>query len=120
MRTGTTTAKTTLPIACTLTPGEFDDRLAWIARLTRGALLSHERRDLALDLIFAPEAKDRVREFVAREQRCCGFLTFDLREAPREIRLTISAPEDARLAADALFEQFVPRIAPRAAGGVHA
>lgn len=119
MRTGTTTS-TTPPIACTLTPGEFKDRLAWIAGLTHDALLSHERRDLVLDLRFASEAMDRVREFVRREQGCCGFLTFDLREAAGEIQLTISAPEDARLAADALFEEFVPRTAARGAGGVDA
>jgi hypothetical protein len=95
------------PIACTLAPGEFKDRLAWIGALTRDALRGHERRDLVLDLRYAPEAAERVREMVRNEQACCSFLTFDLREAPDEIRLTITAPESAREAADMLFEQFV-------------
>lgn len=95
------------PIACSLTPGDFKDRLAWIGALTRDCLRSHERRDLVLDLRYAPEARDRVREMVRNEQSCCAFLTFDLSEQPDEIRLVIMAPEAAREAAGMLFEQFV-------------
>jgi hypothetical protein len=97
----------TPPIACTLAPGAFMDRLASINALVRDALRGHERRNLVLDLRFTPEARDRVREMVRNEQACCSFLTFDLREAPDEIRLTITAPEAARAAADLLFEQFI-------------
>ena len=32
------------PIACTLAPGEYKDRLAWIAAMNRDALRSYERR----------------------------------------------------------------------------
>src|SRR5450755_4679783 len=53
------------------------------------------------------EARERVHEMVRNEQRCCGFLAFELRETGNEIHLTITAPERARGAADALFEQFV-------------
>lgn len=95
------------PIACTLAPGAYKDRIAWIGALTRDALLGHERRELVLDLRYAPDARDRVREMVRNEQACCSFLTFDLREEPNGIRLTITAPEAAREAADMLFEQFV-------------
>ena len=95
------------PVVCTLNPSEYKDRLAWIGSLTRDSLRGHERRDLVLDLRYAPEAAARVREMVRNEQACCSFLTFDLQEAPDEIRLTITAPESAREAADMLFEQFV-------------
>jgi hypothetical protein len=95
------------PIACTLLPGEFKDRLASIGALTRHALRSHERRGLVLHLRYAPEARDRVREMVRNEQTCCSFLAFDVREGPNEVRLTITAPEAAREAADLLFEHFV-------------
>jgi hypothetical protein len=97
----------TQPIACTLAPGEFKDRLASIGALARDALRAHERQDLVLDLRYAPEARERVREMVRNEQACCSFLNFDLREALDEIRVTITAPEAAREAADMLFEQFV-------------
>jgi hypothetical protein len=95
------------PIACTLTRDDFDSRLAWIGELTRDALREHRRDDLVLQLTYAPEAAHRVREMVRREQACCAFLTFDLRAEPDAVQLTITAPEDARAAADALFEQFV-------------
>jgi hypothetical protein len=96
-----------LPIACTLAPGAFQDRLAWIATLNKDALRKYERRDLVLQLSYAPESRERVREMVRNEQGCCGFLAFELHETGSEIRLTITAPERAREAADALFEQFV-------------
>lgn len=95
------------PIACTLAPRAYKDRMAWIGALTRDALRSHQRRGLVLTLHYVPEARDRVREMVRNEQACCSFLAFDLREEPDEIRLTITAPETAREAADTLFEQFV-------------
>jgi hypothetical protein len=97
----------TRPIACTLTSGYFKDRIAWIGELTRDALRSYERQDLILDLQYAPEAAGRVREMVRKERECCAFLTFELHEDVDEIRLTITAPEQAREAAEQLFEQFV-------------
>ena len=99
------------PIACTLTSGEHKDRVSWIAALNRDALRGHKRRDLVLELRYAPEARARVNEMVRNEQACCGFLAFDLHEAEGEIRLAITAPEAAREAADSLFEQFLARAA---------
>lgn len=97
----------TRPIACTLAGGAYEDRIAWIAALNQDALRGHERRDLALDLRYAPQARGRVREMVRNEQACCSFLDFELREDAGEIRLTITAPEDARTMADTLFEPFI-------------
>jgi hypothetical protein len=97
----------TPPIACTLTGHNLQERLAAILALTRDALQGFERRGLILDLRFAGNAAARVREMVRKERDCCGFLTFDLREVEQEVRLTITAPEEAREAADFLFEQFV-------------
>src|SRR5262245_16077020 len=84
------------PIACTLGPGEFIDRLRWIAKLADDALQARERRGLELTLRYRPEAVERVRELVRRERECCGFMTFELEESPTEVRLTIRAPEEAR------------------------
>jgi hypothetical protein len=99
------------PIACTLTSGEQKERVSWIAALNRDALRSHRRRDLVLELHYAPEARARISEMVRNEEGCCGFLTFDLRETEDEIRLVITAPEAAREAADSLFEPFLARAA---------
>ena len=95
------------PIACTLAGGDFRERLAWIAALTRDTMRSYDRDDLVLNLRYAPEAASRVRGMVRKEQACCSFLTFEMHEPPDEVRLTIRAPENARASADALFELFI-------------
>lgn len=95
------------PVACTLAGDNFRKRLAWIAELTRDALQGYERDDLVLKLQYTRDAAGRVREMVSKEKECCAFLDFDLREEQNQIRLTITANEDARGAADMLFQQFV-------------
>ena len=105
------------PIACTLTPGDYKERLAWISELARDALRTYERRDLELELVYAAEAAQRVRQMVRQEQDCCTFLSFHLDEQPGEIHLTIKAPERAREAADMLLGQFLPSAEPRAGSG---
>jgi hypothetical protein len=94
------------PIMCTLAAGDYKDRLAWIADLNRDALRGKNREDLRLELTYAPEAAERVREMVRREQDCCSFLAFDIREDADAVRLSITAPEEAREAAELLFEPF--------------
>src|SRR6266513_1935783 len=96
-----------LPIACTLAPGGFKDRVASIAALNKDALQKYERRDLVLELSYASKARERVREMIRNEQTCCAFLSFDVREVKDEIRVTVTAPESASEAIDALFDQFV-------------
>src|SRR5829696_9216599 len=96
-----------LPIACTLTPGDLQERLALIRQLTAEALVGHARNGLVLALRYAPEAIERVRAMVASEQHCCAFLTLEVEEQPDAVHVTITAPENARAAADELFEQFL-------------
>ena len=103
---GTTSNLKSLPIACTLTPGDLRERLGLIRALTAEALVGYDRDGLVLTLRYAPEAVERVRAMVASEQHCCAFLTFDVREQPDVVHVTITAPEHARDAADELFEQF--------------
>jgi hypothetical protein len=49
-----------------------------------------------------------VLEFVRREQACCGFLRFDVRESADTVHLTITAPPEAESAAEDLFAHFAP------------
>jgi hypothetical protein len=104
------------PIACTLSVGDYEERLAQIAELARNALRSYEKDDLVLhlrkdDLVlhlrYDAAAADRVEQMIRRERECCAFLTFVLQEEGDAIVVTISAPEQARVAAETLFEQFV-------------
>jgi hypothetical protein len=105
----TATISKPAPIACTLGPGDFRQRVACIADLTRDALRAQHRDGLRLELTYAPAALDRVREMVAREKECCAFLTFGLQQEADAVRLVIEAPEDARDALDAVFEPFQAR-----------
>jgi len=102
----TKTILKSLPIACTLTPGDLRKRLGLIRALAADALLGHDRNGQVLTLRYSPEAAERVRAMVASEQHCCAFLTFDVREEPDVMRVAITAPENARDAADELFGQF--------------
>jgi hypothetical protein len=53
-----------------------------------------------------------VRDFVRREEECCAFLVFQIDEEGEAVRVTVRAPEDARIAAESLFEQFSAAAAP--------
>ena len=108
------------PIACTLQPGDYGERIAWIAELARDGLLGVSRDDRRLELSYALRVADRVREMVGKEQSCCAFLDFQLAEDHRGVRLTITAPERAGNVADALLEQFVPASASRLTSGIDA
>jgi hypothetical protein len=95
------------PVACCLSGGEYQTRLAWIENLTRRALRTHMRNDLVLRLVHAPEAAGEVRKLVEQERMCCAFLTFDLDQRPNAVSVTITAPEAARDSVDVLFGNFL-------------
>jgi hypothetical protein len=100
-----------LPIACTLTPGDYSERLTWIAKLNRESLRSFHQNDLTLELVYDISASSQVRELVQREQTCCAFLHFDVAETADAIHLRIQAPPGARdstgALAGALFAPFL-------------
>jgi hypothetical protein len=95
------------PFACTLAAGDFKDRVGWIRELAAKSLRSHHRNGLMLELTFDRCAAADVHEVVLREQACCGFLRFDVRESADAVHLTITAPPEAQGAADELFAHFV-------------
>jgi hypothetical protein len=43
---------------------------------------------------------------VSNEQACCAFLTFAMHDEGRMIRVVVEAPENAREAAETVFEPF--------------
>ncbi len=95
------------PIACRLSAGEYQSRIAWIERVVRKSLREHARDDLVLRLFYAPEAAVEVGRLIEQERQCCAFLTFDLDLQPDAVVVTITATEDSREAADMLFGQFI-------------
>ena len=81
--------------------------MGWIRELSAKSLRSHRRDGLMLELTYDRSAAADVHEFVRREQACCGFLRFDVRESADAVHLTITAPPEAESAADDLFAHFV-------------
>jgi hypothetical protein len=102
------------PIACTLGGDDYAERLAWIANLNQDGLVSHERRETALELRYAASVRKRVHELVRKESECCAFLTFTLDESSHDVCLTITVPDRARDAAELFFEPFLTSEAPPA------
>lgn len=94
------------PIACTLGAGDYQARVRWIADLNQRSLQGHRRDGLKLHLEYEAGALAEVADLVRHEGACCGFLTFEIEHRPGSVHLTVTAPEDARLAADTLFEDF--------------
>lgn len=95
------------PIACMLSGQDFKERLAWIADLNWRSLKSSQRNDLQLILTYARSALKHVTQMVERERACCPFLVFDVNAGDRVVTLSITAPEEAREAADDVFQPFL-------------
>ncbi len=100
---------TEVPIACTLSPTEYRDRLADIAALSREALRHVERRGLTLELRYGSEAATRVRQLVEQERKCCPFLKFELHEGTDEVCLVVTAPPAAAEAVPELLAELTGR-----------
>ena len=69
------------------------------------------RTSSSLSLTSAAAAAADVQELVGKEQECCAFLSFELRQDDAGIHLTITAPSEASEAADVLFAHFAPDLA---------
>lgn len=108
---GSRAATEEAPIACTLGAGDFKDRTAEIRDLARRELRNAKRTPLTLTLTYAPEAIDEVRALMAKEQECCPFLIFGLKQTADAVELAIIAPPSAQEAADVLFDHFAPDLA---------
>jgi hypothetical protein len=93
------------PVACTLTAADRNDRLAWIAELNAAALRDYWRDGARIQLIYNRSAAPRVRELVRREQQCCPFFAFDVRDEADAVILVIDAPDG--VGADALLAPYI-------------
>ena len=105
---------TDTPIVCTLGEGDFKERLDWIAKLNRTALLNARRNGTQLVLTYRPDHADDVREMVRREALCCVFLGFELDQNGDGVVLVIGAPHSATDTLDAIFQPFLTRTPPSA------
>lgn len=95
------------PIACTLSSGDYADRLALIGKLNRESLQSYRVEGLTLELVYEADAAIRVHDLIEREEKCCAFLHFSVVQTTDAIHVRIKAPPHAHDAASALFAPFL-------------
>ena len=96
---------TEMPMACTLSPDRMRDRAALIDGLARDALIGREEiaGGVRSRLRDAPGVERRVRELVAAEAECCGFLSFELGRHNGELWLDVTGAPEARPVIDEFF-----------------
>ena len=81
--------------ACSLEPHERADRMGEFARLFSDALLSSrlDASGLVLSLAPRPGVIAAVRDLLAREARCCPFLTSEVVEDEAALEVRVTAPD---------------------------
>jgi hypothetical protein len=87
-----------VPIACTLTPGQYQDRTGELAALAARALRTREQTAAGERLVFTDtaEIERELRGVIAAESSCCAFLRMELKRTADGLVLDIAGAEDAR------------------------
>lgn len=95
-----------IPIACTLSPNQMCDRMAFIDALVEDALLDQHEIDGGVRGRFrdAPDVERRIHELVSAEMSCCAFLSFALGREDGELWLDITGAPDAKPAIGQFFK----------------
>lgn len=99
-----------VPLACTLGVDERPERLNDFAELA-AELTGWSRDETSLRLTFrpSPDVAARVRSLTAKEERCCAFLSFEVRDETDCLEWMVRAP--SRDAAPTL-DEFLPMLNP--------
>jgi hypothetical protein len=95
------------PIACTLAPGQYADRMEQLAALavrSRERLADGER----LTFVDTPDTERQLRAVIAAESSCCPFLTMQLGRDRHGLVLEITGPQGTRPIIAELFS--TPRV----------
>lgn len=67
-----TTAAEAAPIVCSLAPGAYRDRMAWIHELTTRSLCDYRRDGLTLHLVYDAEAAPQVGNLSGANRRAAA------------------------------------------------
>ncbi len=94
-----------LPIACTLSSAELQERKATILASVRTAVLGKSRIPEGYRYEFANDSTTlrNVCRMVELERQCCKFLNFDLTENAKTIRLDVSGEPETLAIVEDLF-----------------
>ena len=93
------------PIACSLSSAGLAERVRQLAALRRNAMLDRSPIAGGERLVFAdaPGIESSLREAIAAEAECCGFLTLTLAREGDRLRLDVTGPDMARPIIEELF-----------------
>jgi len=93
---GTTVAN--IPVACTLTQEEFQERKGNHLQKLGASLLETVERPEGYAFRFPSELFDDLAHVVSLERRCCSFLRFSLTSEPGggPVWLEITGPDDSK------------------------
>jgi hypothetical protein len=94
-----------IPIACTLSPNQTRDRMAFIDNLVSDALLDQHEIEGGIRTRFrdAPDVERRIHELVAAESSCCAFLSFAVGRDDGHLWLDITGAPEAKPAIEQFF-----------------
>ena len=100
-----TEAAIDVPIACTLTPDQYQDRTGELAALATRALRTREQTAAGERLVFTdtPQIERELRGAIAAESSCCAFLRLELTRTADGLVLDVAGAEDARAIIAELF-----------------
>jgi hypothetical protein len=99
---------TEIPIACTLSAADYEQRMRDIAALGHDALLDAGTDGGRATLRFSdhPGVRERLQAIVAAEGACCSFLDLSLSDADGALVLAIAAPPDGAFMVRELSDAF--------------
>ena len=96
--------QTPLEIACSLTPGDYAQRLREFRQFCATSLRETRREPARLHLSLDPAAlrAGELRDLLRREQECCPFFSFSVEASPESIRVEAAVPDGAEECLDDL------------------
>ncbi len=99
-----------LPIVCSLSAGDLEQRLAAIGEIGAKSLVDHEQDGGRHLLRFRsdPETREHLETVIEAERQCCAFLDLLLKDDGDRLVLSVAAPEAGQATADGFAMAFHP------------
>ncbi|HEV2036472.1 MAG TPA: hypothetical protein VGU71_20165 [Candidatus Dormibacteraeota bacterium] len=93
-----------LPIVCTLSASDLEDRGAAWQKLMGSRLVLRDRVPGGIRLIAAPGAAASLIELVDLERDCCAWMQFEVSEGSEGAVVTVTADGDGEAVLAGMFE----------------
>jgi hypothetical protein len=109
------TTNSPLEIACSLTPGDYAQRLREFRQLFATSLRESRREPTRLHLVLdaAIAGEDQVKDLLRREQECCPFFSFNVDASAQTVRVEAAVPDGAGECLDDLERMATRALAAR-------